>query len=336
MKLTRKVRLTQTLPSDRELVAGLTTALKSAVAQNGDVTVLQRQLNTYSSSHPSEVVLCRLNGKERTVLIKYGTGHRNAPEASRGGVEYEAKVYQHILQPHGISSPSLLGVHEVTETGATWLIVEYLSGCKRLNHVETAIVMASAWLGEFHAYAESTWSTDSLPFLKVYDAEYYQGWVAGTERRLALLKPHYSWICELTDSFGEFSAHLSREPQVVIHGEFYPHNVLVQNGEIYPIDWESAAFGCPEIDFASLTDGWDAGTVDQCKKAYKFARWGTTTAESFERSVLLADMYWNLRWLSREDRKHPQLDPSPMSSLPWRLQKLKTTWEGLDSLLNNG
>jgi thiamine kinase-like enzyme len=86
-------------------------------------------------------------------------------------------------------------------------------------------------------------------------------------------------------------------PPTVIHGEYTPKNVLVRDGIIYPVDWESAAIAVGEIDLAILTDRWPVEIVQQCKLEYQRARWPEGWPVDFERTFDAAQLYLHFLWL---------------------------------------
>jgi thiamine kinase-like enzyme len=91
---------------------------------------------------------------------------------------------------------------------------------------------------------------------------------------------------------------LASNPLTVIHGEYYPKNILVRaQTEIVPVDWESAAIGPGEIDLASLIEGWPEDSRAACRRAYLGARWDGGCPDEFERRLASARMYFALRWL---------------------------------------
>ena len=91
---------------------------------------------------------------------------------------------------------------------------------------------------------------------------------------------------------------LISEPQTIIHGEYYPANILIKDGAIYPIDWESAAVGPGEIDLATLIEGWDQKLAEEAKQAYIISKAasGTFSQAVFEKRLLLSQLYLFMRW----------------------------------------
>ena len=82
----------------------------------------------------------------------------------------------------------------------------------------------------------------------------------------------------------------------VIHGEYYPDNVLVRETVVHPVDWQTAAVAAGEIDLAALTERWPRGVAEQCENAYRRARWGDRTPASFHETLLAARLYLHFRW----------------------------------------
>jgi thiamine kinase-like enzyme len=82
---------------------------------------------------------------------------------------------------------------------------------------------------------------------------------------------------------------LGRLPVTLIHGEFYPANVLVADGKIVPIDWEMAGVGPGLLDLAALTTGWSREDQAAITSAY-----GDVPEAGLDASRL----HLALRWLS--------------------------------------
>jgi thiamine kinase-like enzyme len=99
--------------------------------------------------------------------------------------------------------------------------------------------------------------------------------------------------------------------------------VLVRGGQVYPVDWESAAIAAGEIDLASLTEKWPADIVRQLERDYQQARWPAGAPASFAQTLAAARLYLHLRWLG--DR--PSWTSGERES--WRFDHLRSAGEQL-------
>jgi aminoglycoside phosphotransferase (APT) family kinase protein len=186
-----------------------------------------------------------------------------------------------------------------------------------------ALLKAAAWLGHFHSICEDPRARHSFGFLNTYDDEYFRSW---TRRTLQFACPIYRrvpWLAVVCEAIDETVLPILRSPKVVIHGEYYPMNILLRCGTVFPVDWESAALAIGEIDLASLTDGWPAATVQDCVAEYVGARWPHGEPADFERKYSAAQLYWCLRWLG--DQRDWTLD---QSMLPY-FERLRISAERL-------
>jgi hypothetical protein len=107
-------------------------------------------------------------------------------------------------------------------------------------------------------------------------------------------------------------------PQTVIHGEFYAKTLLLRRGQIFILDWESAAIAAGEIDLAALTEGlhWPEPLVRRCERCYLKARWPHGPPTSFVRAFCAAKIYLHFRWLG----ERPEWAVRPKNL--WRYQRL--------------
>jgi len=269
---------------------------------SGAIEVIDRELNPYTSTFPSEIVTCRFqNGKELRFFCKYSGNIE--PERRRAknynhkhGITYEAEVYRNIIQPLNVTASRFYGVHTDVTTGQAWLILEHLDHTEKVSSAPN-MALATRWIGQFHASNETRLSHAPIPILTNYDAEYYLGWV----RRTSLLAGHwhkrFSWLATLCRRFQDILPVLLTSPKTIIHGEYYPNNILVREGIIYPVDWESPAIAKGEIDLAGLTDRWDAKVVAECERQYRQARWPEGAPDDFTQTLAAARLYNHFRWL---------------------------------------
>ncbi len=306
------LRDTETDPEGTRLpsVAALEVALSAAASDrhwsDGPIIVRRRSPQTFKSFFSSEVISCSdPSGREFRILCKYGAPREGQDVAAhqahghRHGVRYESMVYRTVLASTQASTPVFYGSHR-TAGGETWLFVEHMRA-DRLGKTagDQAVLLARAgkWLGRFHREWEEPRVTRAvIGGLVEYTEGYLSGWV---DRLVAFAEPladRFPWIEESSPALKRWAAELAGYDAVVIHGEFYPQNVLVKGDVVVPVDWESAAIGPPEIDLAALTEGWPIEAVEVCEGAYARER-GHNADDDFGARLESARLYWDLRWL---------------------------------------
>lgn len=260
--------------------------------------VISREPNPLSSTFATEIVtLRRENDADVHVLCKYGAEDPLDSFGHRRGVAYEGVVYRDVLEPAHAAVPRFYGLHNDQRTGAKWLVLEFLSNAEMVNRDE--LVDAVTWLGHFQQdMGEHREPLNTLQLIR-YDADYYAGWARRT-RESAMPIPGLEWIASVCDRFvAELVPLLVPEP-ILIHGEFYPKNVMVSQSQIRPVDWESAALGAGEIDLATMTEGWPSGRIRTCVRQYVRSRWADGAPASFPDRLQAARVYLHLRWLGDE------------------------------------
>src|SRR5262249_17507652 len=211
------------------LITGLNAAMGGSEARRGRVTVLDRAPAARASTYPSEVVTCRIGDHgEVKLYCKYMAGLRYESYGHRGGVPYETEVYRHVLQSLPFSVPKFHGAYEDATSGDTWLILEYLDNGLRVakGPQPETMLRAAHWIGQFHAINERQAYNAAISFLNTYGAEYYLGWVRRTFAFARSLLPRFPWLKALCEHAEEFVGILLSAKPTVIHGEYYPHNIL--------------------------------------------------------------------------------------------------------------
>ena len=289
-----KERLVAGLPDLRTLERGLQTVL--ANGSSSPLRVARREPN-FDGSFPHEVVTCTVDGNELTIFCKYGSTHTVTGYGHRGGVVREADVYRLVLAPSQASSAGFIGSYVEPRTGATWLVVEYLDGQRVNKSPREGMPMAARWIGAFHADQERLHGRIER-LVPQYDLEYYRGWM---ERTVSNVDRPPAWLSGLTDDAEAVFAPLLDRPQTLIHGEYYPKNVLYVEQTAFPVDWESTAVGAGEIDLAMLTENWSTEVVQKCADEYCSARW-SSPQPGFDRAFMTARLYTQFRWLGDRPR----------------------------------
>ncbi|MDH5536298.1 MAG: aminoglycoside phosphotransferase family protein [Betaproteobacteria bacterium] len=290
-------RFDAVLPDTDTLRRALAACLSGADGSGG-LTIEDRSQNVRASSAPSEIVTCRLgNGEQLKVLCKYDAG-ADYSIGHRGGTAREALVYDKVLTPLGVV-PRFFGSYRVRESGETWLFIEYLGPRLRMPeapHPE-AMRLSARWLGRFHRLNEPRLAERDLAFLHRYDADYLFSWPHHTAQLAGPLIGEFPWLPEACARAPELLSVLCKRPQTVIHGEYYPKNILWIDTDVCPIDWESAAIGPGEIDLASLTVDWGAEVEADARREYSLARWPHGEPEGTNDALIAARLYWAFRWL---------------------------------------
>jgi hypothetical protein len=289
------------LPGDDELSAALRRLLPASGA-----TITGRRPNAYTSSSRSEVVSIQTDdGGHLELLVKYDRGQADPFPSCRHGIDYCARVYQAVVAAAPLQHLLTLGTIRIGPGSLPAIVLEHLDGAFRVGEAPevSGILSAAEWCGAFHHWAEPRRDAVELAFLARYDADYYRAW-ADAALRLAShagAAPH--WLPGVCAAYRELADVLASSPTTIIHGEMSPQNVLWLEGEIYPIDWESAAIGPGEIDLAALLFGWPEETVGRCIDAYWEARQMPQPAE-FPARWAAATLYTALRWLPASQGPH--------------------------------
>lgn len=278
-------------PSDAVLTASLAHMLAVPLE------VVARERNPLSGAAESEVVRLRINGDETRVLVKYGsTTRRHTGHGFWGDLAYEAGVYRDVLEPLGMRAPRLWGLE--SSGSSSWLVTEFVNGERLAKAPRQALIAAGRWLGEFHRAGEAMVRGGRPRSINVLDTPYFRGWAWRTRSFTRSLRPAIPWLDRACALFIRAAPSLAAGTPTIVHGEFYPANILVAGGSIVPVDWQSAAIGPGEIDVASLIEGWGEGAlVAACLRAYESSRWPQGTPAAFRPNLDLARAYWPLRWL---------------------------------------
>ena len=183
-------------------------------------------------------------------------------------------MYRRVLAPAGPPAPRFHGAAAAGPAGEMWLVLGHLERlpAPARQHRPRPLGAGRRWAGRFHAEHEARSRGLELSFLNAYDADYYAGWRGGRRIRrrgshgLPLAgrpvpAPRRPWP----------GCWRPRGPSST--ASTIPRNLLVSEGTVYPVDWESAALGPGEIDLATLTDRCDPEIVRRCELAYRLARW---------------------------------------------------------------
>ena len=262
----------------------------------GHGPVISRRPWPFEGTFDAEVVTCRTaTGDVRRVYCKHGPdidGTRHAAYGHRGGLGREAAVYSYVLEPLGVSAARCIAFRHDDLTDADWLVLEFLEGATPLleSRRTRSLDRAAEWLGGFHGATEGLWPDLLLSGVPFRDATWYQGWMDRTAGWAGVLHLRYPWLAVACRRYELFEPLLTA-PHSVVHGEFSPANVLLRDGEVYPIDWESAAMAPGELDLAFYTLGWPRRLRRRVEAAYARRRWPGGTPAAFEETLRAARIH---------------------------------------------
>jgi len=262
----------------------------------GHGPVISRSPWPFEGTFDAEVVTCRTaTGDIRRVYCKHGPeidGTRHEAYGHRGGLGREAAVYSYVLEPLGVSAPRCIAFRHDDLTDADWLVLEFLEGATPLLESRRSrnLDRAAEWLGSFHGATEGLWPDLLLSGVPFRDAAWYQGWMDRTAGWAGVLHLRYPWLATACRNYDLFEP-LLNAPHSVVHGEFSPANVLLRNGAVYPVDWESAAMGPGELDLAFFTLGWPRRLRHRVEAAYARRRWPAGAPVEFAETLRAARIH---------------------------------------------
>lgn len=295
-------------PSDAELLALL-------AASGSPVAIRDRRPCAYSTSFAlEELDVLWADGRRRRLVFKDLGPNALLAEARdhRPAFLYdprrEVTVYRHVLEGRGLGTAELFGSALDPAGGRYWLALEHVAG-GQLRHTDDPALWdaAARCLARLHSIPVPT-QGDASAALARYDAAYFGRWL---DRAIARARSGsaddtvLSSADTLRRAVAGAAAVLAADRPVVVHGDFYPANVLVRSGAaaaVCPIDWELAGVGPGAVDLAALVAGeWADADRDRMLSAYadEAARLGRPPADprALRRSVAAARVVAAVQWL---------------------------------------
>lgn len=301
-----------------ELSVRLEEAFRRYLGSPRRVVGVDRRPAEYWSSHRVEPIDVQLDDGETFAVFFKQLGRQGLVEAAAAvkpafldNPLREITVYREILPDFPGSAPLCYGSHADSESGRYWLFLERLSApMLSLLGAFSPWLETAGWLGRFHARL-----ADRVPryvdsgVLLVLDGDYHRTWLeraraaaaagpaaAHDRRRLDWLAARHPRVVDALLSL----------PRTIVHGEFYPSNILVatEGGpvRVCPVDWEMAAVGPGLIDLAALATGrWTEAERCALLQAYRDAlatAAGPMARASTAREMLdLARIQLAIQWL---------------------------------------
>lgn len=276
--------------------------LSTLFPKDSHLQLISREHLISSSTFPAEIVKCKVDDKQLALLCKYLNGMDQNNHGHRGAVKYEAKIYCDVLSKLPLSTPIYYGIFTL-EHNDFCMIIEYLEHAELLycGLMEKQLEKSVEWIADFHNLFQNNYPEG----ITKYTAEYYLIWAKKVDDIVVKLDRRYPWLIHVSDNFRTNIQKLTEVPLTLIHGEYYPNNILIHNSKIKPIDWESAAIAPGEIDLAACMDGLDEELKKIAVQTYISTRWPNDNFDrkAFYDTLLMAQIYFHYRWIGGKPHK---------------------------------
>jgi len=274
---------------------------------------LERRPSPYTSSFAlEEIDVVFADGSEAALVMKdlspgaMDAGTRRARPAFLAEPRREIETYRHILPHAPPGTPAWYDDGVMPSRPASRhrhphghrLLLERVDG-HELRHVGAFSMWkrTAQWIARFHASVPAA-DVDRLARrakLLVHDEAFYWRWLERAQEFAArsqrsnggggarararasagVAARRMRVLDRIARGYAPVVARLAAMPRTVIHGEFYPCNVLIRGrgprARVCPVDWELAAVGPGLIDLAALMTGWDERAQRALARAYRAA-----------------------------------------------------------------
>jgi hypothetical protein len=256
---------------------------------------LERRAYPYATSHPLEELDVELADGRALRLIRKDLAESPASRPSfLHSPLREIEAYRLILEPAGLGTATYYG-----SVGAQ-LFIEKVDALElwQIGELE-AWQLVARWLAQMHATLSDR--TDGEHLLR-YDRDFYRLWLDRAQAIAGELAP-------VARVYNEVVERLLALPQGLIHGDFYPSNILVAEERVCPVDWELVAAGPLLLDLAALTTGWPEQDQEAIVRAY-----GAVSEEELD----CCRLHLAVRWLGWSDGWTPPAE----HARDWRREAL--------------
>ena len=298
-------------------------AIAAWLCEDAETAVVEvhRRPWEYATSTALELVTAVSDdGIKRQFVLKHLDPAHASAEARRAKPSFiieprrEIEMYRRVLAPLGVG-PSLVASSLTSESDSCWLLLSYVAG-RRLHEDGDLDQWESvgAWLGSLHRQLDRLDRESLVPeaHLIVYQRDWYLEWLQRARRFLAADRqsPSGRSLDWLAFRYDQVVARLMSLRPTIIHGEFYPANVLVRDGAgqsaVCPVDWEMAAVGPGLIDLAALTSGrWPESSRQGVIAAYSSHAGCDLGERDLAEAMQCAYIYLAVQWLGWFGRRRP-------------------------------
>lgn len=304
-------------PHRLDIDADVQARLDAIISELAPGSVATRRAFEYAtSSRLDELdVRCR-DGSTIRLIAKYlgrtamSEAARLAKPAALHSAGRELAVYRHILAGADLGTPALIGGWTRDGDGEVGVMVlDRVEGTPLSEIGDVNVWQATArWLARTHArFAGAvpripTSDSSARTSLVSYDREMLGAAARRGLERAAEQALGSAEMCVALGARLEYALRaLSSATPTLVHGDFYPSNVVVTDDRIAVVDWELAGTGPAVLDLAALAaGGWSNRQRHDLIKAYheeSLAVRRTETLTALVRRVELASLCLALRWV---------------------------------------
>lgn len=303
-----------------ELLPQLQLVLSSFFGGEARIRSFRRRRSNYCSSFTIENLDVELDPPGTLRLIVKDLSPSSLLSAAREvrpdflyNPRREIVTYRSVLNPLQFGTATCYGALEQPESERYWLFLERVQGVLlwqvgRFEQWERA----AGWLAAFHFHFSGIMQCKATPelFLR-YDSDHCLRWIERaaqfvTRANGGLSAASAGRFGRLVKQYHRVADRLSLTAHTVIHGEFYPSNVILRGGargtQLCPIDWEVTAVGPGCIDLAALVSGaWSEEQKSRLVAAYHRVLVGLdANAPALEELMELVDyaqLHLAIQWL---------------------------------------
>lgn len=273
------------LAPSSELQLQLEDRLASHFGRQRAIIRLDRRPSPYSSSFPVEELDVRFADGIALHMVMKDLSPDAIPEAVRRArpaflydPRREIEVYRWILPHAPRGTATWYGAVISASARRYWLFLERVRGLE-LRHIGTLSIWeeAARWAARFHRSFAPGVVGRLLPAspLLVYDEAYYWRWLERARHFVGLRRGTRRIVDRIVSTYASAIGRLVAMPKTLIHGEFYPCNIVVRptgrQVRVCPVDWEMAAYAPALMDLASLATGWNRRAQHALVRAYHSA-----------------------------------------------------------------
>lgn len=275
------------------------------------IAELSRTPHARQSSFQLERLRARLaDGRELGILFKNVGPRGLLPDCDQQRTAFpydplcEIRTYRELLTPE-LGAPFCFGIWVDERSQRYWLFLEDVAGMELVDIGDIKIwEKAVLWLTQLHGLSD-----DQIPgWVFRYDSDYYHTWVERAVPALARVRSQWRLPGEgferVVRHYDQVVRHLMTLPRSIIHGEFYPSNILISRRSdgglrICVVDWGTTAIGPRLLDLASLVSGkWTNTQRLEFADTYRRLALPGMSPKELKRSLAFCRLHLSMQWLA--------------------------------------